>query len=290
MAKSAGKLYVSQPAVSKAITELERMLGVRLLDRTAKGVEPNMYGRALLKCATAVFDEIDQGLKEVQSLADPTSGEVRIGPTDPMIVGLVPAILERLHRTHPNIRVHVRHIGSVDQSLRELRERNIDLGLGRLEPAEDDIDVQTLFDDATVVVAGAHNAWTRRRGIVLADLSAEPWVLPPPDTLIGRLISEAFKAGGLAVPSAHVLTQVIQLNATLLAKGPYLSICPASMLHFSAARLKLKKVPIRLAIPLWPTGMVTLKGRTISAATRVFMDCAREVSAPLARRLRSGEL
>jgi hypothetical protein len=115
-------------------------------------------------------------------------------------------------------------------------------------------------------------------------------VLPPPDTLIGRLISEAFKASGLAVPRAHVLTQVIHLNATLLAKGPYLSICPASMLHFSAARLKLKKVPVRLAIPLWPTGMVTLKGRTISAAARIFMDCARQVSAPLAKVARSGEL
>jgi DNA-binding transcriptional LysR family regulator len=290
MAKSAGKLSVSQPAVSKAIAELERMLGVPVLDRTAKGVEPNIYGRALLKCASAVFDEIDQGLREVQSLADPKTGDVRVGPTDPMIAGLVPAILERLHRTHPSIRVHVRHMGSVDHSVGELRERTIDLGLGRLVQAEEDIEVHTLFDDATVVVAGAHNAWTRRRGIVLTDLEGEPWVLPPPDTLIGRLISEAFKASGLTVPRAHVLTHVIHLNATLLAKGPYLSICPASMLHFSAARLKLKKVPVHLAIPPWPTGIVTLKGRTISAAARIFMECAREVSAPLAKKARSGEL
>ena len=67
MAKAAAQLAVSQPAVSKAIAEMERTLGHCLLDRTSQGVEPNLYGRALLKWARAVFDDVHRGVAESTS-------------------------------------------------------------------------------------------------------------------------------------------------------------------------------------------------------------------------------
>jgi len=90
MAKAAAHLAVSQPAISKIIAKMEQVLGVRLLDRSAQGVEPNLYGRALLKWATVVFDDIDQGVNEIEFLADPTKGELRVGATEPIVVGLCP--------------------------------------------------------------------------------------------------------------------------------------------------------------------------------------------------------
>src|SRR5260370_40780222 len=98
MAKAASLLNVTQPAVSKAISELERMLGVRLLDRNPQGVEATVYGHALLKRGVAIFDEIEQGVKEIQFLADPTAGEIRIGCGESSGSGLVPAIVGRLGR------------------------------------------------------------------------------------------------------------------------------------------------------------------------------------------------
>src|ERR1700676_1996578 len=89
MGKAAVQLALSQPAVSKAIAEMERTLGVPLLDRTAQGVEPTLYGRALLKWAGAVFDDLRQGVREIAFLADPTSGEVRVGCTEMMTAGLL---------------------------------------------------------------------------------------------------------------------------------------------------------------------------------------------------------
>src|SRR5215831_14893976 len=103
MAKAAAQLSVSQPAVSKAIAETEQVLGVRLLDRSAQGVEPNLYGRALLKWATAVFDDVHQGVAELDFISDPTSGELRIGATEPIIAAMLPVILEGLRRQHPRI-------------------------------------------------------------------------------------------------------------------------------------------------------------------------------------------
>ena len=76
MAKAAGQLGVSQPAVSEVIADLEHALGVRLLDRSPQGVEPTMYGSALLKRSIAVFDELKQSVKDIEYLADPTTGEI----------------------------------------------------------------------------------------------------------------------------------------------------------------------------------------------------------------------
>src|SRR6266700_5529775 len=112
MGKAATQLALSQPAVSKAMAEMEHTLGVRLLDRTAQGVEPNLYGRALLKWAQAVFDDVRQGMNEIKFLADPTTGELRVGAAEPMLAGLLPAIIERIHRQHPMISIQVRPLGA----------------------------------------------------------------------------------------------------------------------------------------------------------------------------------
>ena len=69
MAKAAKQLAISQPAVSRAIDDLEKTLGVPLFDRTARGIEPTQYGRALLRRGVAVFDELKQRVQEIAHLA-----------------------------------------------------------------------------------------------------------------------------------------------------------------------------------------------------------------------------
>jgi DNA-binding transcriptional LysR family regulator len=75
MGKAAAQLAVSQPGVSKAIAAMEHTLGVPLLDRTPQGVEPTIYGRALLKWSNAFLDDLRQGVREIEYLTDPTAGE-----------------------------------------------------------------------------------------------------------------------------------------------------------------------------------------------------------------------
>ncbi len=84
MGKAATQLAVSPPAISKSITDLEHVLGVRLLDRSRQGVEPTRYGSALLKWSSAVFDDLKQGIEEIDSLADPSRGEVRVSTGEGM--------------------------------------------------------------------------------------------------------------------------------------------------------------------------------------------------------------
>ena len=95
MAKASARLAVSHPVVSKTITQMEQTLGVRLFERTSQGVELTNYGTALLDCGVDVFDELRQGLKQLEALTDPASGELRIGCPEITMAGLLPAIIER---------------------------------------------------------------------------------------------------------------------------------------------------------------------------------------------------
>src|SRR5262249_1003465 len=72
--KAATRLAISQPAVSRAVADIEHALGVALFDRSPQGVEPTPYGHALLKRGVAVFDELKQGMQDIAFLADPTVG------------------------------------------------------------------------------------------------------------------------------------------------------------------------------------------------------------------------
>jgi DNA-binding transcriptional LysR family regulator len=98
MAKAAERLAISRPVISRTIADLEHMLGVTLLDRTARGIEPTLFGKALLRRGTAVFDELRQSVEEVAFLTDPQAGELRIACTEVWAAGLVPAAIERLSR------------------------------------------------------------------------------------------------------------------------------------------------------------------------------------------------
>src|SRR5215203_6568947 len=160
-------------------------------------------GRALLDCGTAVFDDLRQGVKNIEFLADPTAGEVRIGSIPPLAASFVSAVADRLSRRHPRI---VFHLVSTHTELlhRELTERNVDLLVAqRVGPlADEQLGFEKLYDDSYAVVADAQNPWVRRRKIKLAELANELWALPPPDSALGSVFKEAFLASGLDYPRA----------------------------------------------------------------------------------------
>ena len=79
MRKAAAHLNTTQPSISRSIAELERTFGVQLLDRNPQGVAPTEYGRALLDGGATVFDELRQTVKNIEFLAHPEAGDVRIG-------------------------------------------------------------------------------------------------------------------------------------------------------------------------------------------------------------------
>src|SRR3954452_23537470 len=148
MGKAAKRLSTSQPNISRSIADLELTFGVRLLDRDRHGVEPTDFGRALLHCGAVVFDDLRQGVKSVESLADPSAGELRIGTTHFMAASFVPAVIDHLSRDPPRIGFHV-VTGNNEALQRDLHERNVDFLMTWQASrfADDQLNFELLFDD-----------------------------------------------------------------------------------------------------------------------------------------------
>jgi DNA-binding transcriptional LysR family regulator len=284
MRKAAAHLNSNQPSISRSIAELEHTLGVRLLDRNPQGVEPTQFGRALLDCGTAVFDDLHQGVKNIEFLADPTTGEVRIGSGAFLAASFVSGVVDRLSRRYPRI-VFRLEVTQADAPGHGVSERNVDFVIASLRGGlvtDEKFGFEVLYDDSNVVVAGAQSPWVRRRSIALADLVNESWVLPPPQRAYGPLFVEAFRANGLDYPRTTVFTISAEARISLVATGHFLSIVPTSILRFPRRRPEIKVLPVKLSISRVPFGIVTLRNRTLSPVAQLFIRHAREVAKPLA--------
>jgi len=278
---------MSQSAVSEAIAGLESALRVRLLDRSPQGVKPTIYAEALLKRGHVVFDELRQGVKDIEFLAEPTKGEVRIACPELLSAGLLPATIDRLARRHPKIVVRVAQMDTTNLEFRELRERKVDLTLARLPRTfvADELNIEVLLHDPHYVVVGARSPWARRRKIALADLMNEPWIFPPNHVVMG-LIKEAFEANHLEAPEERVTAASILLRNQLLATGRFLTMLPDSVLRYTATQWSLKSLPIDLRIKPWPIAILTLKNRTLGPVTELFIEHLRSVAGSLSIPLR----
>jgi len=279
ISRAAERLAISHPVVSRTISDLEHALGVRLFDRSSQGVEPTMYGRAFLDCGIAVFDDLRRGVQHIEFLSDPTAGEVWIGGSEQMMAGFIPAIIDRVARQSSRMVFHTVQ-GDANTLRAALREREVDLIVsGSLQSSpEEALLSEALFNEELYVVVGLQNRWVRHRKIKLSELLDEPWILPPPGTVIWQLIAAGFHSGGLTLPKLSVASGSVPLRNLLLATGRYISILPRSMLHFGAEQLRVKILPVKLPEISWPVEITTMKNRMLSPTANLFIRCAREVA------------
>jgi DNA-binding transcriptional LysR family regulator len=279
MAKAASHLAMSQSAVSEGITHLEDALRVRLLDRNPHGIEPTIYANVLLKRGHAVFDELQQGIKDIEFLSDPSAGEIRVGCPEILSYGLLPSVIDQLIRRHPQVTVRIVHLNIESFDFQILQERSVDLVIARIPrlSASDGLDIEALLDDTLLVIAGEGNTWARRRKVALSDLVNERWILPPAP-YVRTLVKEAFRSHGLPAPSERVTAHSIQLRIQLLATGGFVSVLPDSVLQGNAERWSLRALPIDLRAkpPAW--SMIKLKNRTVGPVVQLFIDHLREVA------------
>jgi DNA-binding transcriptional LysR family regulator len=279
MAKAAAEMGVSQPSVSELISGLEHTLGVRLFDRSPHGVAPTVYGDALLTRGLAAFDELRQGIRDIEFLADPTGGEVTLGCSEAAAPGLLPPIIQSLSRRYPRVSLKVTHITANPPDLRGLDDRRLDLVMG---PVGKDLPAryraETLLNDRLLVVAGANSPWARRRRIEIAELAGERWILTPPDTPTTACIIKAFRASGLPPPRCYLETYSIHLRNHLISTGRFVGVMTSSVVRLNARRFGLVALPVELPAADFSLAVITVKDRTLTPVVKLFLECAREAA------------
>ena len=285
MAKAAAHLDTSQSVVSEAIANLESALGVHLLDRSPHGVEPTIYATALLKRGHVVFDELREGIKDIERLAGEATGEVRLACPEFLAAGLMTDAVEGFSKRRPEIVCHVVEADVSTLDFRQLQERAVDLMVTRVPNAfaDDDLDVEVLFDDPHLVVVGEKSPWVGKRQVRLAELADEPWIIPP-SLIVNAILKQAFESQGLHVPVAKVTTSFILMRNHLLATGRFLTVLPESALRFNAKQWALRALPVKLQATPQPIAIVKLKSRSVSPAVQMFIEHLHTVAKDYARR------
>jgi DNA-binding transcriptional LysR family regulator len=285
MAKAAEQLAITQPVISKTIADLESTVGVRLFDRNRRGVELTLYGRTLFDRSVAIFNDLKNGIAELETLSDPTAGELRIGCSDAVAAGMLTVIIDRLSRQYPRLRFEVTLGGGlIDLQYRELQTRSLDLVIGRLPSSiPESIDVSLLYNDPSFVVASPDSRWARQRKIDLDKLIDEQWCLPSLDNYPWSLIADAFKDRGLGLPRRIVTTRSVQVLTGLVETGQFLTILPRTILNFRPSGRQFKVLRVGLGVRSYAVGVATVKNRTLNPAAQLFIQCAQKVAEPLAR-------
>jgi len=257
---------------------------VPLLDRSRRGIEPTAYGQALISRGVVLFNELRQTVRDIDLLADPSAGGLRVAATEAIAGAIVAPVVRRLAREHPRM---IFHIATGDQEgtfYRQLTERNVELAITRISrPPPREILVETLFHDSLVVVTGKNDPLTRARKLTLADLLDEPWVQQPPDNSFGSRVIVAFQESGLAPPQLTVTSSATNLRSELLATGKFLSIVVGFSLKLPRTHPFLRALPVSLPNSRHPVAIITLKDRELSPRAVLFMERVRAVTKRLGK-------
>lgn len=278
MAKAATALAMTQPAISQAIGLLEAALGVPMLDRSPAGVTLTEFGEIILRRALDAMDTLSDGVRDVEALADPAGGQVIVGASESYIAGggLARTILA-LGQRHPRMRVHIVESNTAAMDFGDLRERRVDVMLGRVAcgPLPDDLQQYVLLTEELLIVTGGKNAWAHRQAMTFADLADKTWVLAPSGSAVHELVAAAFRAAGAAMPAVAITTYSMVLRLQLLSAEDYVTAFPASLVQENAARWDLRVLPLELGVSL-PVAAFTLTSRAQNRAIQAFLAMARK--------------
>lgn len=284
MAKAANLLALSQPAISKAIADMEHVVGASLLERSSRGVELTESGRILVARGRVIFDEVREGLKDIEALADPSHGNVRIGIADPLTV-VVSEIIAQLSSKYPRITYQVT-INDATTTLRQLRDRELDVVLTRWNPetTPDDLAFEILFHSPLAVLANKGHPLVKRKKLHLKELMGERWTLSPPDSYLGRIVADIFRRKELELPRSIVTTISIHMRVNLLASGDFISVLPTYILRHQGNSAWLRALDVNLG-ETGPIAAITLKKRRPAGALQLFQQASRKVCKMIAASL-----
>lgn len=282
MAKAAQYLSLTQPAISQSIAELEHVLGYQLLERGPKGVVATIYGAKLMERVAEIFDNLESGIRDLDFLSNPGAGLVRVGADMSFISsGLMSEIINDVDKKFPQIRLEIIETTTrtAKPDYKELRDRLVDVIIGRIpqENSDNELKIETLFDEDLFVVAGKNSPWVNSEVVTLQALVTAKWILASADNLARSLVQQAFKSQRIALPEPQITTYSMQLRMQLLQEGDYVTVMSESGFRHSKKNWALHKLPIDMKKKL-PVAMATLKQRSLPMVVETFMKSARAVA------------
>jgi DNA-binding transcriptional LysR family regulator len=274
VSRAAAQANITQPAVSKALGELERGLGLKLFQRTAHGINPTVYGECMVRHARTMLEELTHAREELRGLQAGTSGKLNVGALSATVQTLLPRSLALFKQRSPGTGILLRE-GTLEVLLPELWLSKLDLIVGRLphERWGRNLAHKALSEEPVRIVTGAQHPLTRRKRLAWSDLRNFPWILPPPGSLMREPVEQAFERHAIPLPSGHIETISVHVI------GGYLPISDAIAVMAGDVARYYQKLGIMAILPLEfpklapPIGVTWSRERPLSPAAKLMIEC-----------------
>ncbi|MEV6218493.1 transcriptional regulator CynR [Nocardia sp. NPDC051833] len=273
--RAAESLHISQPTLSQQIKQLERLLGVQLLDRSGRTVRLTDPGRVYAEHARNALRDLAAGERAVHDVQDLTRGHLRVAMTPTITAYLIGPLMDRFHRAHPNVTVAVTET-TQDRLEEDLLADAIDLGIAFSGTHAAGIDSTALFTEDLSVVVGADHALAAHAGpLPIVDLAAVPLALLSRD-FATRTHIDAYLAGHEVAPRIAIEANSISALVEFTRRGTLGTVLPDAI---ARAHPDLRPVPLEPALPSRTVELLRRGTAYHSAAARAFAAIARDTAA-----------
>lgn len=280
--RAAEAASMTQPAASKLLAEMEGMLGVKLFERHARGVEPTWYGQVLARRARAALSELGRAHDEIAALRSGQSGQVAIGTVVNPGTNLVPQAIASVKRGFPDLLVRV----EMDYSrplVAKLIGGELDMVIGRILGPEGlgDLDFEPLAEEPHSLIARTGHPLTRRRRLEHSDLLDFGWILPPSASLLRGRMDAMFLEHGLPWPQNIVETSALPIITNLLRTSDLLTALPVdSVAPYTQANM-LTVLPIDLGVSIESFGIILRRGHLLTPGGQRVLEVLRTTAGRL---------
>ena len=264
---AARSLFISQPAVSQALSQLEGELGVRLFDRNSRGVAITPEGEALLPYVTTALSQLASGEERLRQLKQFEGGVVRIGASDTVCSSYLLDIFERFSALYPEVTLRVTNRTS-QGTLSLLRSGQVDVGFINLPLAAPDMEVTPCLTVHDCFVAGQRFFSLAGQPLTPEALSRLPLLMLEEASVSRRSVDKHFARLGVTLRPQIELSS-LDLLAQFARIGLGVACVIREFVHLSEGALI--ELPVHPAPPPRSVARVCLKGKAHSQAVRSFL-------------------
>lgn len=280
--------HVTVPAVSKALAELEKGLGLELFTRTAQGLRPTPYGECLVRHARTLLTDIHQARDELKALSSGSEGKIHVGVFPASTSVLLPQALALLKQRSPGTNVLVTE-GTTATLTPELWQGTLDMIVGRL-PARNAVngfEEKELLEEPVMLMTGRHHPLTKKKKLKWSDLQAYPWVLPPSGSLLRDPLERTLEQHGLTLTNNYIETLSTHLARAYLQITDAIAVM-AGGVAVSDASQPLAVLPLSLPKLMRPAGVLWNRNRAMTPGASLMLACLDDAAAALRRKHQTG--
>ncbi len=276
---AAREIGISQPAVTKAMKDLEAETGVLLFERTNRGIVPTPYGAALTRHAKLVIAQLRHAGEELSDLVGGFGGGVVVGMLLAAAAAVLPRAIIELRKDRPNVRLTLIE-GTYDRLIPALRQGDLDLVVGLLPSVRhrEGLVQEPLYNETTVICVGRNHPLYGKKKVALEDLLAWDWIIPPPETTLRREIDLAFHSQGLDAPRASVESISLLNNKRLVLEADMIGAWPYQVIRDEIEAGMLFPIPLPEALSFGPVGIIRRRSGELSPATHALIDQLRSAA------------